>query len=128
VRTASLRRSWTKGTARFAPAIGVPFVLGALHHLAVLFSPEEGDGSSPTRHLVFVVINLFFAAAFMLRARWVLVPALFLAIQQISSHGGSFLEARRAGTFDVQSFLVLCFLPAVLVVAFALARRPPDSS
>jgi hypothetical protein len=121
----SLRKSWTQGARRLAPALGVPFALGALHHLAVLFSPEEGDSSSPTRHLVFVGINLFFGAAFVLRARWVLLPAILLAIQQTSSHGGAFLDARRAGAFDIQSFFVLCFLPVVLVVAFALARRPP---
>jgi hypothetical protein len=123
----SLRMSWTKGAARLAPALGVPFALGALHHLTVLFSPEEGDSSSPTRHLVFVVINLFFGAAFVLRARWVLFPAILLAIQQTLSHGGAFLEAHRTGTFDLQSFLVLCFLPAVLIVAFALARPPSPS-
>jgi hypothetical protein len=127
VRMASLRESWTKGARRLAPALGVPFALGALHHLAVLFSPEDGESSSPTRHFVFVGINLLFGAAFVFRARWVLFPAIVLAIQQTSSHGGAFLEARRAGAFDAQSFFVLCFLPAVLTVAFALARRPPDS-
>jgi hypothetical protein len=112
--------------SRGAPLVGIPFAFGAIHHVLAIASPSAQDQSSATRHLVFVGINLFFGAAFASRTRWILFPALLLAGQQIYSHGGGFLEARRAGVFDGESFAVLCFLPLVLVTALALRRTGAD--
>jgi len=117
----STRARLVSRMVRAAPIVGAPFALGAIHHVRAITAPAAGDASSATRHLVFVGINLFFGAAFATRARWTLFPALLLAGQQIYSHGGSFLEARRAGVFDTESFAVLGFLPLVLVTALALA-------
>ena len=108
--------------ARGAPLVGVPFAFGAIHHVLAVASPSSNDASSWARHLVFVGINLFFGAVFAIRARWTIYPALLLAGQQVWSHGGAFLEARRAGVFDGESFAVLCFLPLVLLGAWALHR------
>jgi hypothetical protein len=107
---------------RFAPLVGVPFAFGAVHHMLAIISPSASDTSSATRHFVFALINLFFGVAFAMRVRWVIFPALFLALQQTYSHGSAFLEARRAGMFDSESFAVLVFLPVVLIAAFALAK------
>ncbi len=116
--------------AHAAPLVGVPFAFGAIHHVMAIATPSPNDTSSAARHLVFVGINLFFGAAFAARARWTILPALLLAGQQTYSHGGGFLEARRAGVFDAESFAVLCFLPLVLVTALALERaaRERDAS
>jgi hypothetical protein len=108
---------------RFSPLVAVPFAFGAIHHVMAVVSPDASDTSSATRHLVFVGINLFFCAAFALRARWTIFPATLLALQQIVSHGSAFLEARRVGVFDSQSFAVLVFLPVVLIAAFALLKK-----
>jgi hypothetical protein len=109
--------------ARFSPLVAVPFAFGAIHHVGAALSPDVADTSSSTRHLVFVLINLFFCVAFAVRARWVIFPAACLSIQQTYSHGGAFLEAHRVGVFDGQSFAVLVFLPVVLIAAFALFKK-----
>jgi hypothetical protein len=109
--------------ARFAPLVAVPFAFGAIHHVLAIASPSASDTSSSTRHFVFVLINLFFGVAFAMRARWVIFPAVLLALQQTYSHGGAFLEAHRVGVFDSESFAVLVFLPVFLIAAFALAQQ-----
>ncbi|MEO7111781.1 MAG: hypothetical protein ABI183_15170 [Polyangiaceae bacterium] len=115
---------------RFSPLVAVPFAFGAIHHVMAVVSPDASDTSSATRHVVFVGINLFFCAAFGLRANWTIFPVTLLALQQIYSHGSAFLEARRVGVFDSQSFAVLGFLPVVLIAAFALfkKRAPTDAA
>lgn len=110
--------------ARFAPLVSVPFAFGAIHHVLAIASPSASDTSSPSRHLVFVGINLLFAVLFGMRVKYTLFPAVLLALQQTYSHGGAFLEARRGGAFDGESFAVLVFLPVVLIAAIALARKP----
>jgi hypothetical protein len=114
--------------ARFAWLVAVPFAFGAVHHVGAIVSPSASDTSSSTRHLVFVGVNSFFCFAFAVRARWVIFPAVLLAIQQACSHGSALLEARRAGVFDGQSFAVLVFLPVFLIGAFALFKMHPTRS
>jgi hypothetical protein len=114
--------------ARFAWLVAVPFAFGAVHHVGAVVSPNAADTSSPTRHLVFVVINLFFCVAFAVRARWAIFPAALLAIQQARSHGSAFIDARHAGIFDGESFAVLVFLPVFLIAAFALFRAHAPKS
>lgn len=100
------------------------FGAGALFHVAGVIAPGIGNDSSSGRHAVFVLINGFFAAAFFLRRRWIIVPVLALVAQQAYSHGTDLARAHAEGRSDVQSLLVLLFLPVVLVAALRLARRP----
>ena len=114
--------TWSERGTKLAPLVSIPFAFGAVHHVMAIASPDIADTSSPTRHLVFVGINLLFAALFGMRVKYTIFPAVLLAVQQTYSHGSAFFEARARGTFDGESFAVLVFLPVVLIVAFALAR------
>lgn len=98
------------------------FGMGALFHLVGVIAPGIGNAPSSGRHAVFVLINGFFAAAFFLRRRWIIVPVLALVAQQAHSHGTDLVRAREEGRTDVQSLLVLLFLPVVLASAVRLAR------
>jgi hypothetical protein len=80
--------------------------------------PAVSEPSPAWRHAVFVLVNLFFAWAFLTRARWLPWPFGVLFVQQVWSHGSGFLAARAVGHLDLQSVAVLVTLPllAVLVV------------
>jgi hypothetical protein len=104
--------------------LGALFGAGALFHVVAILAPGVGNAASSGRHAVFVLINAFFAAAFLARRRWVLAPVLALVVQQAYSHGTDLLRAHDEGRVDVQSLLVLLFLPVVLAAAVRLARAP----
>ncbi|MEP7124398.1 MAG: hypothetical protein ABJE95_25950 [Byssovorax sp.] len=101
------------------------FGAGALFHLACLVAPSIGNAASPARHAVFVLVNGLFATAFFARFRWTLVPVLALAAQQAYGHGTDLLRAHAEGRIDVQSLVVLLFLPVVVASAARLAARAP---
>jgi hypothetical protein len=103
------------------------FGTGALFHLVGFVAPSVGNAASPGRHAVFVLINGAFAAAFFFRFRWTIVPVLGLAAQQAYGHGTDLIQAHAEGRVDVQSLVVLLFLPVVVACAARLVRRPtPD--
>lgn len=104
--------------------LGALFGVGGLFHLIGIFAPGIGNAVSSERHAVFVGINAFFAAAFFKRQRWTILPVSALVAQQAYSHGEDLLRAHREGRTDVQSLVVLLFLPVVIAVAVRLARRP----
>jgi hypothetical protein len=100
------------------------FGAGALFHLLCLVAPSIGNAASPGRHAVFVLVNGLFATIFFIRFRWTIVPVLALAAQQIHGHGTDLLRAHAEGRIDVQSLVVLLFLPIVVASAVRLARAP----
>lgn len=100
------------------------FGAGGLFHLLCLVAPSLGNAASPGRHAVFVLVNGLFATAFFLGFRWTIVPVLALAAQQIYGHGTDLVRAHAEGRVDVQSLVVLLFLPVVVACAVRLARRP----
>jgi hypothetical protein len=105
--------------------VAIPFAAGALFHLAAILVPTLGNAASPARHAVFILINGFFAIAFFRRWRFTIVPVLALAAQQLYGHGTDLLRAHAEGRTDVQSLVVLLFLPVVVGCAarLALSRR-----
>lgn len=117
-------RGATRWLDRLPLLLGALFAVGGLFHLIGIFAPGIGNAASSGRHAVFVGINAFFAAAFFLRQRWTILPVSALVAQQAYSHGADLLRAHEEGRTDVQSLVVLLFLPAVLAVAVRLARRP----
>jgi hypothetical protein len=114
----------TRWLDRLPLLLGALFGVGGLFHLIGIFAPGIGNAASSGRHAVFVGINAFFAAAFVLRRRWTIVPVSALVAQQAYSHGEDLVLAHREGRTDVQSLVVLLFLPVVVAVAVRLARRP----
>jgi len=102
--------------------IAALFAVGALFHLAAILAPAIGNASSPGRHAVFICINAAFAAAFGLRWRWTIVPVLALSAQQIQGHGADLLRAHDEGRTDLQSLLVLLFVPVMIASAARLSR------
>jgi len=125
VETSSERRcpAWAE---RGLVVAGVGAVLVALFHAAAIFTPALSEPSPGWRHALFVGINLFFAFAFLTRARWLPVPFAVLSVQQLWSHGRSFLAAGAAGHLDAQSLAVLVTLP-VLAVVVGMGRKRPGS-
>jgi len=94
----------------------------AVHLVAVAHA-----GASPLRHALFAGINAVFAALFARGVRWVFFPLVALSAQQAYSHGTDLVDAARRGEADVQSALVLVFLPLALAYAWRL-RYPLQTS
>ena len=88
------------------------FALTCGVHLFAIVHP--GDGSSTLRHALFAGVNGIFALLFARQVRWVFFPLVALSVQQAYSHGTDLVEAARHGRVDVQSALVLAFLPLAL--------------
>jgi len=120
--------TWASRATNLAPLLGIPFGLGAIHHVLAIMLPDPADSSTATRHGVFVGINLLFAALFGMRAKYTVFPASALVAQQTYSHGSAFLQARARGVIDGESLAVLVFLPVVLVVAIALVQTRASST
>lgn len=102
-------------------AVGVLFFGGAaVFHLIAVFKPDISEPLPVWEHGLFVLINAFFAVAFVLRAPWVGWPFLALTLQQLWSHGGDFVRALQETPprFDFQSFFALAGLGLVWVVLF----------
>lgn len=117
-----------RGLARLPRLLAILFGAGALFHLVAIFAPGIGNPSSSGRHAVFVLLNGFFATAFFFGQRWVIVPVLALVAQQAYSHGTDLVRAHAEGRTDVQSLLVLLFLPVVLIAALDLLRSDAQGS
>ena len=92
------------------------FALTCGVHLFAIVHPS--DASSPLRHALFAGINGVFALLFARQVRWVFFPLVALSLQQAYSHGTDLVLAARHGQVDVQSALVLAFLPLALVQAW----------
>ena len=103
---------------------------GAVFHFIALFWPKVSEPMPPWMHATFVVVNLFFAVAFVLRVSWVQWPFLVLTVQQLWSHGGDILRGREAHppTWDVQSLLALAGLGLIWLLLWARARGAPGPS
>lgn len=115
-------RLTTRLLDRLPLVLAALFAAGALFHLAAILAPTIGNAASPGRHAVFILINASFAAAFFSRWRFTLLPVLALAAQQLYGHGTDLLRAHAEGRTDVQSLVVLLFLPIVVGCAVHLAR------
>ena len=114
---------WPGRALVLAGALTLPV---AIFHAVAIFVPTVSEPSPPWRHGVFVLVNLFFAWAFLTRARWLPLPFGALCIQQAWSHGSAFLAARAVGHTDLQSLAVLVTLPCLLPIVW-LGRKPaPD--
>ena len=81
----------------------------------------------PWLHATFVLVNLFFAVAFVLKASWVQWPFLVLTLQQLWSHGGELLSALREvpPRLDGQSLFALLGLCVVWLLLWARGRASP---
>lgn len=111
--------------AAFALFSAVFAAAGAFHVAAALL-PSLDPTASPSRHAVFVAINLACALGFALRPRWFVAPFALLVIQQFVSHGGqAWREWHDAGRVDVASLAVLALLPLALALLISNARRGP---
>jgi hypothetical protein len=111
--------------ARLLVVAGVLTGCVALFHAVALVVPSVSEPSPPARHALFIGVNAFFAWAYITRQRWLPIPFGLLFVQQSSSHGTAFFEARAAGHFDLQSALVLASFP-VLAVLVVLGRKQGD--
>jgi hypothetical protein len=114
----------TRSLDRLPIVLAALFGAGALFHIVGVIAPGIGNAPSSGRHAAFVLINGFFAAAFFFRRRWIIVPVLALVAQQAYSHGTDLVRAHEEGRTDVQSLLVLLFLPVVVASAVRLAMLP----
>lgn len=101
------------------------FVLTCGVHLVAIVHPAASDASSPLRHAFFAGVNGAFAALFARGVRWVVLPLVPLCLQQGYSHGTDLVLASRRGEVDVQSALVLVFLPLALAYAWRLRSPRP---
>lgn len=88
----------------------------AVFHLVRALAPAAGDGSSPARHVLFVVIDAALAIGFWKRPTWFSIALSALVVQQLWSHGSAGLTAWRRGSFDAVSLLVVVLLPALLLL------------
>jgi hypothetical protein len=101
-----------KARALALKAIGAFFGFAALFHLAVVLWPRIGEGGSPIRHGVFVLVDSSVTIGFFKRPRFFFWLFCALGLQQIFSHGSAFLIAYTAEhRLDWQSLLVLVIIP-----------------
>ncbi len=88
-------------SAWFYRVVAALFAAGAAFHALRLLAPLAGDGSTPTRHGVFVVVNALAAVGLLARPRWFVLPFALLTAQQAreprTRRLGRLARARRAG-------------------------------
>lgn len=107
--------------------VGV-FVVTLAVHLVAIAHPASTDTSSALRHALFAAINGSFALLFARGVRWLFFPLVALSLQQGYSHGSELVRAAQRGEVDVQSALVLVFLPVALLYAWRRLYRQPSAS
>jgi hypothetical protein len=105
-------------------AAGIVTACVAVFHAVAIVVPSVSEPSPAWRHGLFVVVNLFFAWAFLTRARWLPWPFAVLCVQQTWSHGSDLVAAHANGHLDVQSLAVLVSLPLLCVLVLLGRRRP----
>lgn len=78
----------------------------------------------PLTHVTFVVVNLFFAVAFVMRVKWVAWPFLVLTVQQVWSHGGDIVRGREEHppVWDMQSLFALGGIGLIWLLLWARRR------
>ena len=92
--------------------IGAFFGFAALFHWVQIVWPRVGDGSSVMRHGLFVLVDASVGFGFFRRPKFFLWLFCALGLQQIYSHGRSFLVACTGEhRLDWQSLLVLVTIP-----------------
>jgi hypothetical protein len=71
-----------------------------------------------------VVVNVFFAVAFVMRVKWVAWPFLLLTAQQVWSHGGDIVRGREEHppVSDVQSLFALGGIALIWLLLWARRR------
>ena len=106
---------------RLLVVIGLAFFGGAVFHGLALIWPSLSEPMPPLTHATFVVINLFFGFAFVLKVKWVQWPFLLLTLQQMWSHGGELVRAlmETPPRVDGQSVFALGGLALMWLVLFA---------
>lgn len=105
--------------------VGVVFFGGgAAFHGAALIWPSLSEPMPPLTHAAFVVINLFFAVAFVLKVSWVQWPFLLLTAQQLWSHGGDLVRAllEKPPRLDGQSLFALFGIGLIWLLLWARGK------
>lgn len=103
------------------------FVVGAAFHVAAVARGGPDADSSPSRHAVFVAINLLCAAGFVWRPRGFTPLFAALTAHQLFSHGAlAWRLWRDERRLDVPSLIVLVAMPALLALLWR--DRPRQSS
>jgi len=86
----------------------------AFYHLIAIF--YQISPASPTRHLVFFVINLFCAYGFNKRPNFFVLIFFLLTIQQLYSHGGSLIRHWTSyQSIDFIDLFVVILIPVFFV-------------
>lgn len=110
---------------RLMVAVGVFFFGGgAVFHGLALIWPHLSEPMPPLTHATFVVVNVFFAVAFVRRVKWVQWPFLLLTVQQVWSHGGDIVRGREEHppVWDVQSLFALGGIGLIWLLLWARKR------
>jgi hypothetical protein len=95
---------------------------GVLHAVRGI-SRDPADSSSPTRHAVFVGLNLLTAAGLLLRPRWFVFPFAALVLQQLHGHGGRALaDLQASGAPRAEDVVVVLAMPLLLGLLVADRR------
>ena len=112
---------------RLLVVIGIAFFGGALFHGLALLWPSLSEPMPPLEHAAFVVINLFFGFAFVLKVTWVQWPFLLLTLQQVWSHGGDLVRGlmEKPPRLDGQSLFALVGLALMWLVLLARKKAQP---
>ena len=87
------------------------FIIVAVYHLVAMFF--HINEISVGRNLLFVLINFICAFEMKWKHKFFLIPFSVLLIQQLYSHGSSFIDEYALHQFDWRSVLILIFIPLI---------------
>ena len=107
------------------PVIVALFLASALFHAFALQWPGISVSESPETHLLFVFVNLWFAAETEMLARRFFIGLGLLMLHQFGVHGYLLINAvltHRPADFDFQSAGVLLGLTVVATLSIEAAR------
>jgi hypothetical protein len=118
--TTSGERAGVRGRPRRAVwfrIVAFAFALTACFHLVAAGVPDLDPAAPAWRHLLFVGINLVCIAGFLARPLLFIPPFALLVVQQVASHGSSFLSSLAPGErIDLPSLAVVLVMPTTLVL------------
>ena len=101
----------------------------SIYHGAAFALHRSDQSVNLGRHLVFVIIDATLCILLVTRPRWLVLPALAVAIQAVWSHGHhAWLAWHVQQSADWLSFAVLLYCPVLVLAALANARRNSPSS